>query len=133
MSNFLPSSLHISKGFCTEPSFVCRVTARFDNGSWRSNEQKRFAARIHCCSTTSATSSQSLSSAEEVAIDDRSKRVELKEQQFEYLVNEFGWRVRRLAEDQHEMKEVAQLQAEAFHTPTALFDDLFFEFFKVRT
>lgn len=63
-------------------------------------------------------------------LEDRSS-VDEKEEQFEYLASESGWKVRRLAENRDEMSEVAQIQAEAFHTPVALFDDVFFEFFKV--
>jgi hypothetical protein len=41
----------------------------------------------------------------------------------EYLAREAGWGVRRMA----------QVQAEAFHVPVALFNDFFFDFFKVST
>jgi hypothetical protein len=47
-----------------------------------------------------------------------------------YLVNECGWKVRRLVEKAYEMRMVAQVQAEAFHVPVALFND-FFQFFLV--
>nr|DAD39041.1 TPA_asm: hypothetical protein HUJ06_013364 [Nelumbo nucifera] len=49
-----------------------------------------------------------------------------------YLISEFGWRVRRLVEKEDEMRMVAQIQSEAFHIPVALFDDLFFEFFRAE-
>jgi hypothetical protein len=48
-----------------------------------------------------------------------------------YLVNECGWKVRRLVETADEMRMVAQVQAEAFHVPVALFNDFFFQFFQV--
>ncbi|XP_068648351.1 GCN5-related N-acetyltransferase 10, chloroplastic [Aristolochia californica] len=48
------------------------------------------------------------------------------------LVSEFGWRVRRMAENDSEMSQVADVQAEAFHTPMPFFDDLFFQFFKAE-
>ena len=51
--------------------------------------------------------------------------------QFGCLVNEYGWKVRRLVEEDGEMRKVAQVQAQAFHVPVALFNDLFFEFFQV--
>lgn len=51
---------------------------------------------------------------------------------FEYLVKAHGWGVRRLIEDGVEMRAVARIQAEAFHEPVALFNDLFFQFFQVR-
>lgn len=48
------------------------------------------------------------------------------------LVKAYGWEVRRLVEDGDEMvREVARIQAEAFHQPVALFDDVFFQFFQV--
>lgn len=53
------------------------------------------------------------------------------EGQFGYLVSEFGWKVRRLIENEDEMREVVQVQAEAFHVPMAFFNEIFFEFFKV--
>ncbi|KAK9095869.1 hypothetical protein Sjap_021366 [Stephania japonica] len=52
--------------------------------------------------------------------------------QFGSLVNEFGWRVRRLVEEEEEMRKVAQVQAEAFHDPVVFFNDLFFQFFKAE-
>ncbi|XP_072971515.1 GCN5-related N-acetyltransferase 10, chloroplastic isoform X2 [Typha angustifolia] len=49
-----------------------------------------------------------------------------------YLVREFGWGVRRMAQVGEEMRRVAYVQAEAFHVPMALFNDLFFEFFRAE-
>eukprot|EP00268_Persea_americana_P032590 TRINITY_DN3208_c0_g1_i4.p1 TRINITY_DN3208_c0_g1~~TRINITY_DN3208_c0_g1_i4.p1 ORF type:complete len:324 (-),score=72.69 TRINITY_DN3208_c0_g1_i4:271-1242(-) len=54
------------------------------------------------------------------------------EEQFGYLVSEYGWGVRRLVEEGEEMRKVAQVQAEAFHEPKALFNDLFFLFFQAE-
>lgn len=51
----------------------------------------------------------------------------------EYLATEAGWGVRRMARVGEEMRRVAQVQAQAFHVPVALFDDFFFDFFKVST
>ncbi|XP_056693669.1 GCN5-related N-acetyltransferase 10, chloroplastic isoform X2 [Spinacia oleracea] len=50
----------------------------------------------------------------------------------EYLVREYGWKVRRMAEDKSEMRKVAHIQAEAFHDPSPFFDDWFFNFFKAE-
>ncbi|OEL25701.1 hypothetical protein BAE44_0013280 [Dichanthelium oligosanthes] len=50
----------------------------------------------------------------------------------EYLVREAGWGVRRMGRVGEEMRRVAQVQAEAFHVPVALFDDFFFDFFKAE-
>ncbi|XP_074585925.1 GCN5-related N-acetyltransferase 10, chloroplastic [Curcuma longa] len=49
-----------------------------------------------------------------------------------YLARESRWGVRRMVKVREEMRKVAHVQAEAFHTPVALFDDLFFEFFKAE-
>ncbi|XP_010062409.2 uncharacterized protein LOC104449829 [Eucalyptus grandis] len=51
---------------------------------------------------------------------------------FEYLAKAHGWGVRRLIEDEVEMRAVARIQAEAFHEPAALFNDLFFQFFQAE-
>lgn len=50
----------------------------------------------------------------------------------EFLAREAGWGVRRMARVGEEMRRVAQVQAEAFHVPVALFNDFFFEFFKAE-
>lgn len=50
----------------------------------------------------------------------------------EYLAREAGWGVRRMARVGEEMRRVAQVQAEAFHVPVALFNDFFFDFFKAE-
>lgn len=49
-----------------------------------------------------------------------------------YLVEELGWKVRRMVEEDIEMRKVANVQAEAFHEPVALFDDFFFRFFQAE-
>lgn len=52
----------------------------------------------------------------------------------EWLVKDYGWKVRRLrVGDEAETSKAAFVQAQAFHTPMAFFDDLFFEFFKVTS
>ena len=49
-----------------------------------------------------------------------------------YLAREAGWGVRRMGRVGEEMRRVAQVQAEAFHAPVPLFNDFFFDFFKVH-
>lgn len=88
---------------------------------------------VHCCS---------FSSAKEVGLVgnkvEEDPKVLFKEKetdsnkQFEYLVSEYGWKVRKLVRVGEEMREVAFIQAEAFHNPVALFNDFFFEFFKAE-
>ncbi|KAF8775514.1 hypothetical protein HU200_004530 [Digitaria exilis] len=48
-----------------------------------------------------------------------------------YLVRRPGGALRRMGRVGEEMRMVAQVQAEAFHVPVALFNDFFFDFFKV--
>ncbi|KAK1286997.1 hypothetical protein QJS10_CPB19g00191 [Acorus calamus] len=52
------------------------------------------------------------------------------EEQFGYMVGGFGWGVRRMVEDGEEMRRVAHVQAEAFHSPVGFFNDFFFQFFE---
>lgn len=49
-----------------------------------------------------------------------------------YLARGSRWGVRRMERVGDEMRRVAEVQAEAFHEPVALFNDFFFEFFKVN-
>lgn len=49
-----------------------------------------------------------------------------------YLAMEAEWGVRRMGRIGEEMRRVAFVQAEAFHVPVALFNDFFFDFFKIR-
>ncbi|XP_057457058.1 GCN5-related N-acetyltransferase 10, chloroplastic [Lotus japonicus] len=85
---------------------------------------------LQCCS--SSTSSSQLSYADQnVGLQIESDGGKL-EQQVEYLVCEYGWMVRRLIENKDETRQAAQVQAEAFHIPVALFNDLFFQFFQAE-
>ncbi|KAJ9545858.1 hypothetical protein OSB04_025565 [Centaurea solstitialis] len=52
--------------------------------------------------------------------------------QFSNLVKEYGWQVRRMIEKDDEMRSVANIQAEAFHQPLILFNDVFFQFFQAE-
>ncbi|KAL9263853.1 GCN5-related N-acetyltransferase 10, chloroplastic-like protein [Drosera capensis] len=51
----------------------------------------------------------------------------------ECLVSEYGWIVRRMeAKVDSEIKQVAEIQAEAFHEPSVVFNDTLFWFFKAE-
>lgn len=52
--------------------------------------------------------------------------------QKEYLAREFGWKVRKLMEEEDDLRAVARIQAEAFHEPVLLFNDFFFQFFQAE-
>ncbi|OVA03654.1 GNAT domain [Macleaya cordata] len=85
-----------------------------------------------CSSSPASSSSSSSSSVGFVEEGGEDGNCGIAEGQFGYLLNESGWKVRRLVEEDEEMREVVQVQAEAFHVPMALFNDLFFEFFKAE-
>ncbi|CAL5066101.1 unnamed protein product [Urochloa decumbens] len=55
-----------------------------------------------------------------------------REEEDGYLAREAGWGVRQMGRVGEEMRRVAQVQAEAFHVPVALFNDFFFDFFKAE-
>lgn len=94
----------------------------------RSFEKKR--GLIHCCTSSTSTSvDQQLNTPADYKLDSRINEDE--KLQFGYLARDVNWQVRRMLETEEEMREVANVQAEAFHEPVFLFDDLFFDFFKV--
>ncbi|KAK4413318.1 hypothetical protein Salat_2744400 [Sesamum alatum] len=81
---------------------------------------------VHCCTS-------SASADEQVATKiDQSGSYENKKLQFGYLVSDVNWQVRRMVEMEDEMRKVADVQAEAFHEPVFLFNDVFFDFFKAE-
>lgn len=97
---------------------------------------------VQCCTSSSPPPPPALISSAKAGVnltgknaDDQDSNGRWKDTDQEqplYLASEYGWKVRRLEEeDQLEMRKVAQIQAEAFHQPIAFFDDLFFQFFKV--
>ncbi|CAK7340991.1 unnamed protein product [Dovyalis caffra] len=143
MANLRPCCFQVSNWLCIEPWYAGKAD-RFYHGTWKTARNRKEVSQqikrpvgwnrscvMHCCRTSSTSPSSSSSATKRVFLEDR-RSWEEKEEQLEYLVSEFGWKVRRLAENRDEMREVAQIQAEAFHIPMALFDDLFFEFFKAE-
>lgn len=130
MASFQSKTAPVLHKHCTEPSF--RYT-RLDNGrigmtrygrSWRIEQEKTRTIKgerglpLQCCSSSSTKDQRVLSQAG-------------KPEQFGCLVNEYGWKVRRLVEEGREMRKVAEVQAQAFHVPVPIFNDLFFEYFQV--
>ncbi|KAF6167402.1 hypothetical protein GIB67_004520 [Kingdonia uniflora] len=98
----------------------CGENGKKEKSIW---ERKRWVALLPCNSTERI-----------VGIVEESKESEVTEAEglFGNLVTEFGWRVRRLVEEEDEMRNVAQVQAEAFHIPVVFFNNLFLEFFKAE-
>ncbi|KAI4331837.1 hypothetical protein L6164_016792 [Bauhinia variegata] len=85
---------------------------------------------LQCCSRSSSVTSLWEDEQAEVKINEIGKKEQ--KRGLEYLMCDYGWAVRRLAEKKDEIREAAQLQAEAFHVPVALFNDLFFQFFQAE-
>ncbi|KAL3845625.1 hypothetical protein ACJIZ3_003028 [Penstemon smallii] len=87
---------------------------------------------VHCCSSSTSSSTTN----QEVNLDhgnlDPNRTYENKETAVGHLVSDVNWQVRKMVETEDEMRKVAQVQAEAFHEPVLLFNDIFFEFFKAE-
>ncbi|KAL7200119.1 hypothetical protein ACSBR2_022261 [Camellia fascicularis] len=141
MAQMQAKYLNIGKGICRETLWrYKRGTTKHVNInlssefriSWkylvrRIREEKK---NIECPTTSSFSSNYSSFSTEELA-----KQIEVVEGKYGELgclVREYGWKVRRMVEEESEMRKVAQIQAEAFHVPVLLFNDLFFQFFQAE-
>lgn len=99
------------------------------NMSLRSQRRrfKQNGGLIRCCSSSTSTSADRQANLKLDSIVNEDGESE----GGGYLVRDAKWQVRRMMETEEEMKEVASVQAEAFHEPVFLFDDIFFYFFKV--
>nr|XP_043616970.1 uncharacterized protein LOC122588824 [Erigeron canadensis] len=95
----------------------------------------------HChCSSVSSSGQQ----LQELVVDDGSGggggdggggwdgKYEDDKGQFGNLAQEYGWQVRRMEEKDDEMRNVANIQAEAFYEPVIFFNDYFFKFFQAE-
>ncbi|GFP86764.1 hypothetical protein PHJA_000820200 [Phtheirospermum japonicum] len=87
---------------------------------------------VHCTSSSTSTTSAD----QQVSLDsdklEPNGTYENEKLLSGYLISDVKWQVRRMVETEDEMKQVANVQAEAFHEPVFLFDDLFFDFFKAE-
>ncbi|XP_055961093.1 uncharacterized protein LOC126674179 isoform X2 [Mercurialis annua] len=124
MAHMLPCYFHISKGPNLEFPNTCSHGRKI-GGRKLAPGGSRGCVVQRCTVSSTPTSSV----AKEPLLFENNTR---SDEDKECLVNEFGWKVRKLARDEHEMREVSQIQAEAFHTPMAIFDDFFFQFFKAE-
>ncbi|KAI5654612.1 hypothetical protein M9H77_31799 [Catharanthus roseus] len=98
----------------------------------RNHRRRRHHVQLlHCCSTSSPNSSSAeqlkTAIAENVDVEGADH-----DQLSLLLINEHGWQVRRMVETEDEMRTIARVQAEAFHEPAIIFNDLFFEFFQAE-
>ncbi|MED6167910.1 hypothetical protein PIB30_007225 [Stylosanthes scabra] len=92
---------------------------------------RRSSGFVLQCTTTSNTSKLSRVD-QNLSLQQIENAGENLKQQLQYLVCEYGWKVRKLVENKDETRKAARIQAEAFHEHVALFNNLFFEFFKAE-
>ncbi|GMJ12552.1 hypothetical protein HRI_004924400 [Hibiscus trionum] len=130
MAHFLRHPSFISTSVWKEPPLHYHTDAGLKLGTRGQKTASGNGCVVHCSTSSSGKASVELTGK---AGEDNNGRWENKEEQQPlYLATENGWKVRRLEEDQIEFREVAQIQAEAFHQPMPLFDDFFFYFFKAE-
>lgn len=119
---------NISRRLCAEPSLSGYSLVKGDSScSLINGKLKERNCVVQCCTN-------STSSAEDVGnlVGNGKSSINGKADQFGYLVSDCGWKVRRLAVRADEMREAAQVQAEAFYEPAPFFNDFFFHFFQVQ-
>ncbi|BAT91384.1 hypothetical protein LR48_Vigan08g215200 [Vigna angularis] len=103
--------------------------------SCRVGRKRRGDGLVLQCSTSTSTST----SSSQLPCVDQDVRLQIEngssgklKQQFEYLACEYGWRVRRLFENADEIRKASEVQAEAFHVPVSIFNDVFLQFFQAE-
>ena len=138
-TNPTTSSPSLKLFFCSESSIS--VSLR-NAGCYYSPNRKRH--RFTMCSTSSSAVYGELQiekindkeedgEYEEEEEEGRRRRIgSVMDEEIESLVCENGWIVRRLVEKDEEIRNAANVQAEAFHVPVSLFNPLFFQFFQVQ-
>ncbi|KAL3513518.1 hypothetical protein ACH5RR_026235 [Cinchona calisaya] len=105
---------------------------RISKSRWPFGKERMFVDVVQCCSTSTSSSSHSSAKDVELEVEGSTNYINNRREYFGSLLREHGWHVRRMVETDEEMRKVAQVQAEAFHEPVILFDDLFFEFFQAE-
>ncbi|XP_019225435.1 PREDICTED: uncharacterized protein LOC109207013 isoform X2 [Nicotiana attenuata] len=106
--------------------------------SWKCRPSNRVSINrirgVQCCSSNSSFPVSSTTREEEVGLKVEVGNVGKQRGNYEVdcFVNENGWLVRRMIETEEEMKKVAGVQAEAFHEPVFIFNDIFLEFFQAE-
>lgn len=96
-------------------------------------KEKRAFQAVHCCSTSTPLSAKDVKpAAGQLEVEGSTKLGNDSRDSFVSLLSEHGWHIRRMVETDEEMRKVARVQAEAFHEPVVLFNDLFFEFFQAE-
>ncbi|KAI3757166.1 hypothetical protein L6452_04700 [Arctium lappa] len=90
------------------------------------NKVNKSQPLCHCSSISSSHQQQLQEPMAQEDDDDEG------EGQFGNLVEGYGWQVRKMVEKDDEMRSVANIQAQAFHQPLFLFNDVFFQFFQAE-
>ncbi|KAK4256295.1 hypothetical protein QN277_009180 [Acacia crassicarpa] len=124
-----PSSLKLF--FCSESSITGSVRT---TGYYNARRKRHHFSGICRCSTSSSVVSTELQ-IEKLNEEEEGERRRIRsvsEEERECLVCENGWRVRRLVEKDEEIRNAANVQAEAFHVPVSLLNPLFFVFFQAE-
>lgn len=120
MAQLLSSSSRYPCGILRKQVEFSSLQNKYSNDNRAFGSIRDWNFKLRCCTSTGT-------SENEVGVLSRIGQ----DEQENYLVESDGWKVRRLSKDEDEMKSVAFIQAEAFYTPVAMFDHLFFQFFQV--
>lgn len=135
MAHLFSSNPHISHKhvICSNLRYYDVITTP-KNACYRIRRKRKTwsGSKLQCSRSNSTSSSEQLYFADQKVMLEIENDSENMKQKLDFLVCEYGWRIRRLIENADEIKMAAQVQAEAFHDPVALFNDLFFQFFKAE-
>ncbi|KAG7025054.1 hypothetical protein SDJN02_13877 [Cucurbita argyrosperma subsp. argyrosperma] len=127
MVHLLPNPLRVSSHLRQDPPRTA-VRARAKSGTGRyeilrnGGIKVRLAVVVRCSSDYSSPIAAAIGTSEEIEISNENA----------YLAAEFGWKVRKLIEEEDDLRTVARIQAEAFHEPVLLFNHFFFQFFQAE-
>ncbi|MCD7457766.1 hypothetical protein HAX54_036069 [Datura stramonium] len=115
-------------------SWKCRgLQVSINRGRGICNWRKRLQIPKCCSSSFPVSSSSATETTRELEVGLlKSEGKQRREYEVECFANENGWKVRRMIETEQEMRQVAAVQAEAFHEPVFFFNDFFFEFFQAE-
>ncbi|XP_028801609.1 uncharacterized protein LOC114756835 isoform X2 [Neltuma alba] len=119
--------------FCSSESAI--VNGVRNAGYYNARTKRhRFSGRCSNSSVVSAELQIEKQNEEEEKEEGRRTRrmMSVTDDERECLVCENGWRVRRLVEKDEEIRNAANVQAEAFHVPVSLFNPVFFQFFQAE-
>ncbi|KGN44487.1 uncharacterized protein LOC101214390 isoform X2 [Cucumis sativus] len=128
MVHLLPNPLRVPSHLRSEPPLTAVPTRSKSGVVWRygGGIKVRSAVVVRCSSDYSSPITAAARTEEELV------GVSEEIDENEYLATEFGWKVRKLIEEEDDLKAVARIQAEAFHEPVLLFNHFFFQFFQAE-